>query len=234
MKLEDFVNLTEAPISDIHVVSSDDHAVSFDHKDRKLINSPLHQARLVKAFSRTPMTFEIWFVENNLTNANAQRDNDRVMHAIFSVYHAGIYDKIDYSDLKIEGEMGKIKVVMMGNLSVTHKMPMTAWTLAHKIGHSFQDSISTTNYAEVNQAVKKIEREIQNLRDRASGSLFTMRSARDNLIDNYSYEAFPELFAQYLITGEVTIRNHPEASRNITNMITDLFKLIDGKVIVEI
>lgn len=235
MKLEDFATLSEAPISDIHVVSSDDHAVSFDKRDRKMINSSAYQTRLVKAFSKTPETFEIWFVENNKTNGDSKKDNDNIVRAINTLYGAGIYDKIQYDDINIIGETGKIKVLMMGNLSASHKMPMTVWTLAHKIGHGFQDFIATSNVMEVNSAKVAIERQILHLTDKAGGErLFTMRSARDNIINNFSYEAFPELIAQYIITGEVTIQNRPEASLALTQAIANLFKLIDGKVIVEI
>jgi hypothetical protein len=239
MKLSD---LTESPISDYYSVRLGDSDIrrGFDKKDQYLINSPHAKAKMVKAFSKTPHVFEVWMVDIDNVPQNINGAIDIMQAGIHDVYKYPENNyNIDTPQIEIAGEKGKIKVVMMGNISPQNKMPMTAWTLAHKIGHSFQDGWFSDNeiekYVNTIDALMKLgsATEIKFTTSSEFINTMTMNSAQSGLLTN-GFEAFPELVAQYLITGIVTIKDHPEKSQQLTTNMNSLFNAIDGKVIVEI
>lgn len=229
--------LTEAPIVDYQVVGQDTN--SFDKPDMKLIRSDKAKARMIRVFENTPHRFSVIFAPD----PNIEHDDQEVGDALERV-SAGIHDEYILSNwMKVTGETGVIKIIMLGNISPVNKMPMTPWTLAHKIGHSFQDDTSGVS--------KEILDQIDVV-DQLTGSnpkygMFqpnrtrknimkglTMRSARYDKDKLSPFEVFPEIIAQYLITGKVTIRDDEEKSRELTSEIYKLFQMIDGKVLVEV
>lgn len=227
--------LTEAPIVDYEVVDQSTTARnSFDSPDMKLINSEKAKARMFRAFTRTPHNFHIIFVPNQQVN----HDNPNITDVIFD-YNAGIYDSHEFSGVEVKGEKGMIKVMMMGNISPIDKIPMTPWTLAHKIGHSFQDGVGSLG-DRIDDQIDQIDTLLGTQQGRFQPQQspeimmnLTMRSAQSGKLSN-PFEVFPEVIAQYLITGRVTITDHEELSRELTREIYKLFQLIDGKVIVEV
>lgn len=228
--------LTEAPIVDYQIVGDDTN--SFDKPDTKLIRSDKAKARMIRVFEKTPHRFVVIFAPD----PNIDHDDQEVGDALERA-SAGIHDEYILSNgMKVMGEAGVIKVIMLGNISPVNKMPMTPWTLAHKIGHSFQDDTEGLSRDILDQIdvvdgltgstpkYGKFQPDITH--DNIMKGL-TMRSARSDM-DLSPFEVFPELIAQYLITGQVTIRDDEEKSRELTQEINKLFQMIDGKVLVEL
>jgi hypothetical protein len=148
-------------------------------------------------------------------------------------------------------------VLVLGNLSpVEEKMPMNAWTLAHKIGHGFQDHMSyrangwRNEWGDAMRAVNKVLHQIATDSNDAPGTYtsdypdadrlarnLTMKSARDHKLKN-DFETFAEVVAQYLINGKVTLRTDDIRDRtrliDLNRALNNLFKMLVGKVLVEV
>lgn len=272
--------VNEAPISDIHLLGSPygdrhssnsfDDGTGFSAIDRDLLRNKKARAKMIRAFAKTPFTFEVFFT--NVTDIDGDgKDNEQV--DLFAGRQCGIFD--DYHGF--DGKPGVITVIMLSNLSPRRgkvpgadapKMPMTAWTLAHKIGHSFQDHMLKGQWSsplgslvqQLNNCIMKLHGPDAALHgfmdsrfDYPSGmaDVLTMKSARDGNLTN-RFEFFPEIIAQYLITGKVKIdrskrleADTPEKNArvhahydHIEKLMHDtldlMFKYCVGKVIVEV
>jgi hypothetical protein len=236
------------PISSLSLVGNDGASfsagTSFGKTDRKLIQSAKGQEKIIRAFDRTPFNFRVIF-ENGEDMDGDSGDNEMVDTYAGSM-GAGIYQDKEL-DL-YHGVEGSITVVLLGNLSPgDRKMPVTGWTLGHKIGHSIQDHMVQHTFRNdwgryvrhigyllemaYNVEFNKHEPTI-NLREAIRQSsiyqddyfyaarferMLTMKSARDRKLDN-SFEVFAEIVAQFLITGAVTMRSDADLG-NIVPMI---------------
>lgn len=248
------MDITETPIEDIRhigdkslypdgsspplVVRATDQAKfnqgdSFGDTDSKLVQSPKALKKMIKAFSRTPFRFEIIFQSTKDVIVNSPGENNNVDFIALN-FAAGIHDSYG----AVEGKPGVIRVLILSNLSpIESKMPMTPWTVAHKIGHSFQDHEQLTNLPEISSAVSRA----LDSTDLVPLYRFTMKSARNGKLTN-SYERFPEMIAQYLITGKVTIDKTGDntndtvffsgVENNLNRVLDKLFAGIVGKVMV--
>lgn len=200
-------DLIEAPITDFQILDQTDKPVaSFDDRDTKLLRTNRVPYRFIKAFEKTPHNFQVMIVRNS----NQRHDGD--ITDTLGVIDAGIHDHYDHFGLDVRGESGTIRVILLGNISPTDKIPITPWILAHKIGHSFQDVGSTVDYPNISNIVKRIDTltgntspyEMFEPHPRILDQM-TVRSARSGRL--VVSEVFPELVAQYLITGRVTLRD---------------------------
>lgn len=244
--------IVEAPIQDIELTGSPWRAgkpfakgTSFSKADRGILQSTKGIAKIVKAFQKTPYDFEIFFVNTQRSNADKVDDNENVDDFALKV-KAGVHD--DYGIIK--GKPGVIRAAILGNLSpIDAKMPMTAWTLAHKIAHAFQDQIINYPHADVERRVQTILDLLSEVvapgrgtrytahdsryADKALTDIMTMKSARTGKLDN-EFEAFAELLAQYLITGKIKldVEGADEPIMQVNAAINDLFKSVEGKVLV--
>lgn len=252
-----FIDLVESPIEDIHLIGGPKNypmgveppmvnrerdldafkqGHSFGDNDSRLIQAPKAQAKIFRAFSKTPHRFEIIFQNGGGEVNNSKADNANVDNIAVEM-NAGIHDSFG----GIDGKPGVIRVLLMSNLSpLEDKMPMTAWTVAHKIGHSFQDHITNrgATAAPIAQKARKLEQIIQIVNPR----FFTMKSARQNKLNN-SFEKFPEMVAQYLITGRFTLDKVGGSANEIyygniedraNAALDELFAMLVGKVLVEV
>lgn len=183
--------------------------------------------------------------------------------------HDNFIFKDNAKEIGIDGEAGVIKIVLLSNLSpIEDRMPMTPWILAHKIGHSFQDQTYASGWKDgaltdlivtLNQVLQQIGKEVEHDHgitglpaDRYStqyvGNEFdypkfvtralTMRSARRSRPYNM-FEVVPEVIAQYLITGRVTLdSNYPSIKKvlepKLNAAVEALLKSVEGKVLVEV
>jgi hypothetical protein len=276
--------ITEAPISDIHLTGSpygDEHTRNsfddgrgFDKVDRDLLKSDKGRAKMMRAFEKTPFNIEVFFM--NATDIDGAGEDNEKVDMVIRDKGAAIYDSGFHS---INAVPGKIRVIMLSNLSPRRgkvpmsdapKMPMTAWTLAHKIGHSFQDYVLTGQWTTpIGELVQQLNRCIYKLGGINSGKnnanfidtrfgypasharALTMKSARDRTLDN-GFEIFPELIAQYLISGHVKldpkdflyrsetqynppiIKHFKKVEEMINKIIPQLLECLVGKVVVEV
>lgn len=258
--------ISEAPISNYELMGDPnidrnpnanktfDTGTSFDPADQKLLNSTKGITKVVKAFSKTPHDFEVFFANTDAVDATSDRDNEDVDHYA-DVLRGGIHDEYGI----IKGKPGVIRVVAMGNLSPNSRMPMTGWTLAHKIGHSIQDELSTGGWLrDTGELVKEFNTVLVRVANLKQGNnpddpkwrhnpqyfsysyfvtdMLTMKSQRDNKI-NSDFEVFAELVAQYLVRGAIEL-DIPEELRSheaeLNAILKRLFDSFDGKVMVEI
>lgn len=257
--------LLEAPIADFSlqgpiddgripaVRKPFDRGTTFDKTDQKLLMTDKGRNKIVRAFQNTKQTFRVVFQNGEEFDAGSSKTNDNVNDYI-STLKAGIRDEAH----GVRGQPGVITVLIVGNLSADDKMPMNAWTLAHKIGHSFQDfEASSTQWADQPrtglldhiQSIDKLlfsiaSEEFPNLRSRYRRfggpqelvATLTMKSAREKRLDGF--EIFPELIAQYLLTGSVKMNlNDPDAIKMLAQLnveISNLFQSVEGKVLVEV
>jgi hypothetical protein len=210
--------VTEAPITDIEV-SGD--GKSFTPSEKKRMASPKWRERVVRAFRKTPHKFVVRFMAIADFDATMSADNEKI-GLFLQKYSPGIYANSTYiEDHEIVGQSGCITVAIIGNLSNIDRMPMTAWTLAHKIGHGisdrtwaepagFADEVSVRS-ADIAYAVNELSNADSYNRIHADYGdvwvpleLLTMNSARAGRMVDES-ETFPEMVAQYLVTGRVKL-----------------------------
>ena len=262
--------LFEAPISDIYLHGSTDSSynprpnapfdagTSFSKTDQKILQSDKARTKMLRAFSKTPFDFQVYFINNKAIDGDKIKHNNERVDSFSISIGAGIYDS--YHD--IVGEPKKIKVVVLTNLSdVKAKMPMNAWTLAHKIGHSLQDhlyssfaDITSDNFTKkIKQIIyqcklimhrnkdyeKKPKKTVDKLYPFVIDDLkdkMTVKSARDGKLNN-DFEVFAEMIAQYLITGSVKLNVDTEAAKkalnNLNVLIGELFTMLEGHVMLE-
>lgn len=245
--------LFETPIADISLQGKfDDENPAFSQVDRGIIQSPKGRDKIMRAFSKTPHVFKVIFRSDN----NYPYDGDNAfdngsVDDIAVKMRAGVHDT--YAG--VVGEPGVIKVLLLSNFSpLKGKMPLTAWTLAHKIGHAFQDEMYNKGWrhSPYEELVREINAILGLLSTRDADKLpdavafgypeelarhLTMKSARSGKLDN-SFEMFAEVVAQYLIQGKVTFNAAPhitpELVRTLNAAIHSLFQAMEGKVLVEV
>jgi hypothetical protein len=246
--------LNEMPLSKINY-NPDQEGTSFSKVDRALLASPKAQAKMIRAFRNTPFDIEVFFVPNYALN---YADNDMVDDHAENM-GAGVHDiiepeRIDGIELPvIEGKPGTIRLVMLSNLSPTEaKMPITGWTIAHKLAHAIQDDAQTNHGTEWREWIALIN---QLLSDMVAAQekyppykmkkfgyeypawiaeYLTMKSARDGKL-KMSFETFAEIVAQYLIAGRITIKvEAQEIVQHINDAVEELLTSVVGKVLVEV
>lgn len=222
--------LNEAPISNIELWGEEgksfDDGTTFSKTDTKLLSSEKGRAKIIRAFKKTPFNFEVIFLNSTAFDANRPSANSEIDTHIYK-NGVGIHD--EYQDIK--GKPGIIRVLMLGNLSLLDgKIPMTGWILAHKIGHSFQDS--SPKFKDLRVLGAEL---LDAMYTEQNPFPLTSRSAE--FITN-EYEVFPEMVAQYLVTGKVTINSPKRAVQQLVDRfnqeLTQTFKSLEGKVIVEL
>lgn len=239
--------------------ASFDTGTGFSKVDRRILKSPMSVSRFVRAFQKTPHNFEVIFANISDVDGDDPGDNRDVDEHARNL-RAGIYSSAYGS---IEPRPGVIRVVLLANLSpdtsaidgerTFTKMPMTPWTLAHKIGHSLQDHMYNTGWRdEWASYVKRILAwicQIADLQYEHEGShsiafsipghayrMMTMKSARDGKLVN-DFEVFAEVIAQYLIAGEVKFNVGPALARHVADMnkeIRSMFMALEGHILVEV
>jgi hypothetical protein len=220
MRFKEF--LREAPLADFRTTSSTgsdfdtqrDHDGAFKAHDRKLVKHPVHQAKLVKFFSKTPYDFKI-LVANTDSKRNLGGNAE------------GEVKKSDYR--KLIDEYGipaatanrvfmdnekAITIIFTGNDS---EDPMTPWIMAHRIAHSYDDS----HNGDIKDAVSKILREyVIKCYGIPNGAyepvltlarkLMTSKAARSGAKLPSETEAAMELFAEYVLRDKITMNPFPE------------------------
>jgi hypothetical protein len=254
--------LIEAPIADIHVLGDPnndttfDQGTGFDTTDQKMITRG--REHYIRAFSRTPHVFEIFFINDADLDGSSEFAND-VVDDYAEAYGAGIHDSV----LDIQGKPGVIRHVQFANLSpIENRIPMTPWILAHKIAHAIQDSLTVLHnyYKGVGNHIRQINRQLYDIalmiggedpinspidvKDTEFGfphfndlvATLTMQSARSGRLNN-PFEVWAEVVAQYLVGGRVTMRVGPDIQplvNRLNDAIRDMFTSLEGKVTLEV
>lgn len=133
--------LQEAPIKDYETIGNWDKAYSFrDKRDRMLIRNPRSIEMVKKKFGNTDFVFNFYFV--NTTRANKFTEIGMVKPKwVEENLGKEVYDAVSKN---LDND--SINVVFTNNKG-EERMPMTAWIMAHRIGHAAaKNNRMRTNY----------------------------------------------------------------------------------------
>lgn len=226
IKLTDILN--EAPIGTYATIGDFEKGASYkDPRDRLSVKHPVTVQKVKDMLKNTIVDFDFYFV--NKPGLRKFAEKGRVPYEfIFKPQPDGLgLTHQDLGDRSINSD--NITVFFVSN-TATDKIPMTAWTIIHRVGHvmnrtpQFQDYTKwldkefdellaiygkqkvNTKYSSDNDVYKK--RRVYEL---AKGRLFnhigTMRSAREGKLHRRPYEFYYELFVQYLKDGKITFNS---------------------------
>lgn len=211
--------LQEAPPVDVYQTIGDfEKGRSMqDPRDRKSITSDVTIKKVKDFFKNTTVDFDFYFV--NLSGRRSFREFGKVSEKfLYEKYPNGLGITPDQlRDGKINDQ--NITVFFVGNVAA-EKIPMTSWTIAHRLGHAMRRTTSfeyMTNWLEsqFNEILKLYNKnvppkwdmntyEIDKFRCGLFNQIGTMKSARENKIKR-QFEFYYELFAQYLKDGEIKL-----------------------------
>ena len=218
-------NIFEAPLDDIKKIGDWDRNSSIrDPKDRRLIDNKAVQYKLYQSFEKISVPVVLYFV--NSPKANKHTEVGQVsLKWIQSELDQALYDEIQK---EIKREPDACHIVFTNNKGAERKS-LTAWIIAHRIGHVFFRGLSgdreplngysslmsqTVDMAEtilqdgfdVNYDMSDLKYQIY--RSKRTHQLFfknfmtkmcTFKSARDNNVREF-FEIWNELFAQALLS----------------------------------
>ena len=218
IKLKDILN--EAPLGTYTTIGGFEKGASYkDPRDRAALSRPVTIQKVKDMLKNTSVDFDFYFV--NKPGLRKFSEKGKVPYDfIVKPYPEGL--GIDPN--KIEINNNNITVFFVGN-TAADKIPMTAWTIIHRVGHVMNRTPQFQDYTkwldnEFNELLKIYGKSKENARygnddykksrtfDLAKGRLFnhigTMRSAREGKLSRRYYEFYYELFVQYLKDGKIT------------------------------
>lgn len=222
-------DLFEAPIGDYAPLGNwgdREKSNSFSHaQDRKIIQSPALVQKVRKKFSGVEQTINMYFV--NLQGLRKHAESGVMTPEQISNDMPKVWELLSQR-IKSEGTdiNDSINIVYVGNAGV-NRVPMTAWIMAHRLGHAARASGNKLrSWEDFSNEFIDI---INHIMDQVYGVKFsknayftskflakfferigTMGSARNAKLGGRPYEFFYEMFAQYLLTGHITFRELPE------------------------
>lgn len=218
IKLKDILN--EAPLGTYTAIGGFDKGASYkDPRDRAALNHPVTIQKVKDMLKSTSVDFDFYFV--NKPGLRKFSEKGKVPYDfIVKPYPEGL----GLNPNQIEINNNNITVFFVGN-TAADKIPMTAWTIIHRVGHVMNRTPQFQDYTkwldnEFNELLKIYGKSKENARygnddykksrtfDLAKGRLFnhigTMRSAREGKLSRRYYEFYYELFVQYLKDGKIT------------------------------
>jgi len=222
IKLTDLLN--EAPIGTYTTIGDFEKGASYkDPRDRLSVSHPVTVQKVKDMLKNTSVDFDFYFV--NKPGLRQFSERGKVPYEfIFKPYPEGLgLTHEELGDKSINSD--NITVFFVSN-TAADKIPMTAWTIVHRVGHAmnrtpqfqeytkwldseFDELLSlygkqkTSRFSYDDSSYKKAR-----TYDLAKGRLFnhigTMRSAREGRIHRRYFEFYFELFVQYLKDGKIT------------------------------
>ncbi len=205
---------TEMPITRFQLMGQwepNSKKYGYDKKDIGILTSPRGVEKIHKLWSNTKFNFDFYFLRSSLG-----------------------YKYIELGEVTIDWVKKNLGVdiipnpnnitVIFTNNRGTEKIPMTAWAIAHRLGHAIRRLDSYEYFSrEILYDFRTILDSVYNLKIKnilfASGeeeiklrslayALGTMKSIRDKNLVNF-YEFIHELVAQYIITSKIKFNPLP-------------------------
>jgi hypothetical protein len=223
MRANEFIS--EAPLADYQPIGDFNKPGPFRGSDKKLVPHPVNQLKTAKFFEKTPYDFRLFFSNIPGTGRYSEFGPMRP-DAVQEVFEKNAEQILRNSE-------DTITVVFVGNKGDS-KVMLTPWMMAHRIGHAIQagerrgDKNGTWRAAEdhffgtvnniiadyygkksTNQFGNKVNNSLAKEYNALFNAIGTQRSSRNNEITR-PYEFLYELFAQYLGTGNVTLKPLPK------------------------
>ena len=229
----------EAPLGDYELVGNwgdKEKSHGFRHAtDRKMLQNPSAVRITRKKFGNTEHILNFYFV--NLPEATKHSEHgfmtpEELQQAIPTAWPeiAQRAGEANHAEA--------INVIFVGNTGA-NRMNMTPWIMAHRIGHAIQSAApyqgwSSWKHYETDSAeffslildqVYNVQTSKQNFWTPTFGSgnlqpielckflegIGGMRSARKGNLGGRPYEFLYEMFAQFVVTGQLTFRDCPQA-----------------------
>lgn len=221
--------LQEAPLHDYQTIGNFDKGSSFrDARDRRIIQHPKAIERTRKKFGNTPYDFDFYFVNS----AKAMKHSEVGM-----VKPEWVKDNLGdevYAAIEPNLDQDHIQVIFTNNTGA-ERVPLTAWMMAHRIGHALNSERNGSNNAQYqyDQVEKHLIQQFRNMasaygienaerlnsrgednRKKQLSMLYffyevsTFKSARERNIRDW-FEILNELIAQYLTTGKIKFKPAP-------------------------
>lgn len=232
--------LSEAPLKDYEPIGDFSKSSSFrDPRDRKMITNPNYKKVLAKKLRNTNYDINLYFV--NSPQANKHTEVGGVsLEWVRENLGDEVADKVE-PNYQAQNEVN----IIFTNNKGAERIPMTPWIVAHRMGHAFArfkskgwglEKRQFRSYQEIVEAIGDYfkmlfyevysvnfksgktgpeNRDHQLLMKHLAHNIGTFKSARDKNLRDF-FELYNELFAQYLITGEVKFKELPKGRRTIT------------------
>lgn len=225
--------LDEAPIADVTHVGNWEKNSSFGTQDRKLLNNEKAITK-IKAMWKYPED-----VDTNVFLVNSPEA--RKFTEIGEVDMAWMEKNMPTTLEGIRDQLRDDQInILFTNNTGSERVPLTGWVMAHRFGHALQrDFNGKTGAGQLfKDAAETIVRYFGDLQDdygvrqpsrgaswgsqKPAGPLdtnilrglfhavCTFRSAREGNLRN-PYEAVYEMFAQYIVTGEIKFNDLPKS-----------------------
>ena len=225
IKLTDILN--EAPIGTYATIGDFEKGASYkDPRDRLSVKHPVTVQKVKDMLKNTTVDFDFYFV--NKPGLRKFAEKGRVPYEfIFKPQPDGLgLTHQDLGDRSINSD--NITVFFVSN-TAADKIPMTAWTIIHRVGHVMNRTPQFQEYTDwldkqfdellaiyglsndkrgyrwgVDNDVYKKRRVYELAKGRLFNHIGTMRSAREGKLHRRPYEFYYELFVQYLKDGKIT------------------------------
>ena len=194
--------ISEAPIGDIHRSGFDDPSAqsSFRPDDRGIIQSPKAEVKWRHLFRNSPYLIDVAFINTKSP----------------TVYNDGVFDFEVINEylgeyaLPAPSSPDAIMLVLSNNEGA-NRFPLSGWIIAHRMGHAVAmnggkelEERFENSYHILNDIVNQLYDGWEIPRLTSAFALGKMKSCRDRTLTSY-IELIFELFAQFLITGKVSM-----------------------------
>lgn len=223
MKLIQFFEneiITEMPIGDITHLGNWEKNSSFRTQDRKLLTNPKAITK-IKSMWKGPEGIQFNIMLLNHAEGTGQFGNGEA--GIVTDEWLKKNMPRSYDDIKNAMRENEVNIVYINN-SGSPRNPMTGWVMAHRLAHALNARQSSFYFKEAEKVFdrytqffadqygmgnNKLRHDIDKNRLALLRAICTFKSARENNIAR-PYEAFYELFAQYIITGKIKFNPLPD------------------------
>lgn len=213
----------EMPIANIKHVGNWNRGSSFRHPvDRALLTSPRGLEKINRQWQRTPYVFDMYLV-------NDPRVNKQEFIEVGEVSEDFVREKMKLTPEEFPGRTPGVITIIFTNNRGNRRYMASGWILAHRFGHALWASQGQMGkeWLEYTRHLRTVFRDMLSSvydvnigeKDYVSGDdvilrlaahqVGTMKSAREASLNNW-YEFAYELFAQYLLTGKITLNPLPD------------------------
>lgn len=213
--------LNEAPLGSFTTIGDFEKGASYkDTRDRAAVSHPSTVQKVTNMLKNTTVDFDFYFLNKTGLRQFSERGNV-TYDFIVEPYPDGL--GLSPDEIKINKK--NITVFFVSN-TAADKIPMTAWTIVHRVGHAMNRTPLFQDYTkwldnEFDELLaiygkQKVSRTYDNdykkirtyelVKGRLFNAIGTMRSAREGRIHLRPYEFYYELFVQYLKDGKITFK----------------------------
>jgi hypothetical protein len=195
----------------------------YDKRDRAILGSEAGRAKIIARWNNTHQDFVFYFARSPVAMKHQE---------VGEVTETWVKENLGLDIQPVEGQVTVIFTTNIGG----EKIPMTAWMLAHRLGHAIKKTRGWSEFSgnlqrELTYLVQDVygkqltRTSYRNPHDpkdndqyfftgadsnrtmkHVANSIGTMASARKGKIFNFREFEF-ELLAQYLLTGKITFNN---------------------------